>query len=86
MTNMEDITVVDELWAEYFVDPPARMIIPITFSGASNTNKSELLLLLSGPYKKEIINCKGVPEPISPGSTAVKAGQVVFCHGDLHRL
>ena len=85
MTNMEDIAIVDELWAEYFpVDPPARVIIPVPLVVLPMRIESEFIAVdPSGPYKKEIINCKGVPEPISPESTAVKAGSFVFLSGQL---
>jgi enamine deaminase RidA (YjgF/YER057c/UK114 family) len=85
MTNMEDIAIVDELWREYFpVNPPARVIIPVPLVVLPMRIESEFIAVdPNGPYKKEIINFKNVPKPISPESIAVKAGPYLFLSGQM---
>tara|TARA_Y100000590_G_scaffold313999_1_gene354970 strand:+ start:6789 stop:8072 length:1284 start_codon:yes stop_codon:yes gene_type:complete len=85
MTNMEDIAIVDELWKEYFpVNPPARVIIPVPLVVLPMRIESEFIAVdPNGPYKKEIINCKNLPKPLSPESIAVKAGPYLFISGQM---
>ena len=85
MTNMEDISSLDEVWEEYFpIDPPARVIIPVPLVSPPMIIETGLIAVdPRGPYRKKNIQAEGVPAPRSPVSQAVKAGPYLFLSGQM---
>ncbi len=85
MTDMTDIAVVDEVWAEYFPeDPPARVIIPVPLVVLPMRIESEVIAVdPKGPYRKKVIRMNNAPQRLGPESQAVKAGPYVFLSGQM---
>lgn len=85
MTDMTDLAAVDEVWPEYFpVDPPARIIVPVTLPVLPMRIETELIAIdPDGPFRRETIHSKDAPVPLGPVPQAIKAGPYVFLSGQM---
>lgn len=85
LSHMKNLAGLDEVWPKHFgQDPPARIFVPAHFPNEFAVFEIELIALdPRGPYQKEIVSVRDVPQPLGYEPRAVKAGPYLFFSGQM---